>query len=131
MPCIRRSAAPGDGLQDRLALQDAERGVGGGHAGFVVVEGAALRHAVPDDAHDFFLAAEGRDRIAVAERLGVGRQVGLDVEDLLGAAVGDAEAGLDLIEDEDDPVLVALAADELQETRLRHRSRRSCPGTVR
>ena len=55
--------------------------------------------------HDLALAADGRNGETVAHRLGVGHQVGLDLEVLLRAAVGDAKAGLDLVHDHDDAVL--------------------------
>ena len=68
-PIHQALAASGDGFQDRLALQEVESGLGSRHAGLVVVEGAALGNAVPDDLHDLFLAAKGCHRIAVAEWL--------------------------------------------------------------
>ena len=58
------------------------------------------------DAHDLAPAAERRDRIAVAHRLGVRGQVRPDAEVLGRPAPGEPEAGLDLVEDEQDPELL-------------------------
>ena len=64
--------------------------------------------------HDLGPAEHARERQAAGDRLGDRDQVGLDVvvldrEELAGAA----EAGLHLVDDQDDPVVVADAADAL------------------
>ncbi len=63
-------------------------------------------------------AAEGRRRVAVAHRLGVRGEVRRDPEVLGRAAAGEAEAGLDLVEDEEDPELLGQRAHRLVEARL-------------
>ena len=61
---------------------------------------------------------EGRGRIAVADRLGERGEVGLDPEVLGGAAAGDPEAGLDLVEDQQRPELLGDRPDALVEALL-------------
>ncbi len=104
-----------DGLDDRLLFQDLQRRDSGSDADGVPAVGAAVGHAaVPDDPHHLLLPADRGDGEAIAHRLGVGDQVGLYVEVLLRPAVGDAETGLHLIEDEDDAISVAQLPDLLQ-----------------
>ncbi len=71
-------------------------------------------------AHDLLAATERRRRIAVAHRLGVGREVRGDPEELGRAALGEAEPGLDLVEDQQDPVFLGQGAHRLVEARLGH-----------
>src|SRR6185295_16802435 len=52
--------------------------------------------------HEIGPARDGGERIAARERLAVGGEVGRDAVELLGAAVGEAEARDDLVEDQDD-----------------------------
>ena len=80
----------------------------GGHAERVPVVGADLVDgAVLDDRHDLLGAADRARRRAAAERLGERDHVGQDAEALGGAAGGDRQAGLDLVEDQDDAVACA------------------------
>ena len=65
-------------------------------------------------------AAERRRRIAVAHRLGVGREVRRDAEELGRAAAGEAEPGLDLVEDQQDPELLGQRPHRLVEAGLGH-----------
>jgi len=58
------------------------------------------------DPHHLCVAADGGDREAIPHCLGKGREVSLDAKELLRSTVGDAEAGLDLIEDEDDAMAI-------------------------
>ena len=81
---------------------------------------AAVADLVGQDAHDLGTAAERRRRIAVAHRLGVRREVGLDAEELGGAAAGEAEPGLDLVEDQQDPELLGERPHRLVEPGLGH-----------
>jgi hypothetical protein len=60
-------------------------------------------------------AAAHRDRVPVAHRLGEGADVGLDAEQFLHAAACDAKAGLHLVDDQENPVLVAKRARIPQE----------------
>ncbi len=77
----------------------------GGHAERVPVVGADLVDgAVLDDAHDLLVAADRAGRHAAAERLGERDHVRHHAEALGRAAGGDAEAGLDLVEDQHDAV---------------------------
>ena len=61
--------------------------------------------------------ATARDHEAVGHRLGEGRQVRRDAEQLLGAARPDPEARHDLVEDQDDAVAGAHLAEALEEAR--------------
>src|SRR5881296_4210985 len=65
-----------------------------------------------EDVHDLGFAAEACELEAAARDLAERRHVRADVVILLGAAVCEAEAGEDLVEDQDD----ALLAGELTET---------------
>ena len=64
-------------------------------------------------------AAERRRRVAVAHRLGERGEVRRDAEELGGAALGEPEAGLDLVEDEEDAELLGQRPHLLVEARLR------------
>ena len=91
----------------------------GRHAERVAVVGADLEdRAVLDDRHDLLAAADGADGHAAAQRLGQRDHVGHDAEALDGAARGDAQAGLDLVEDEHDAVLARDLAHGLEVARL-------------
>ena len=86
-----------------------------GHAERIAVVRADLVDgAVADDLHHLIGAADRADRQAPAERLGQRDHVGHDAELLDGAAGGDRHAGLDLVEDQDDPVLLRDLADGLE-----------------
>ena len=81
---------------------------------------AAVAHLVGQQAHDLGASAERGRRIAVAHRLGVRREVGRDPEELGGAATREAEAGLHLVEDQEDPELLGERAHRLVEAGRRH-----------
>ena len=70
--------------------------------------------------HDLAPAAERRGRVAVAHRLGERAEIGRDAEELGGAAAGEPEPGLDLVEDQQDPELLGQGAHLLVEALLRH-----------
>ena len=77
--------------------------------------GASLGNALGvDRAHDLLAAGEGRDRIAVPHRLGEGGEIAAHTHQLLCAAAGHAEAGLDLVHDHHDAVSVAQLARGLE-----------------
>ena len=65
-------------------------------------------------AHDLVAAADGAGGQAAGQRLGQRDHVGHDAEALHRAAGGDADAGLDLVEDEHDAVLLGDLAHRLQ-----------------
>ena len=75
--------------------------------------------AAAELAHDLLAPPDGGDRIAVGHGLGHGADVGPDAVKLLGAATGDAEAGLHLINDHEDAVLGAQLAHGSKELGLR------------
>ena len=89
------------------------------HTGFIIVVGSTLRHAMSDHAHDFLLAAKRRQRISIAKRFGVSRQVGFEVVVFLRAAICNSETSLDLVENEDTAIFLGTLADEFQEASLR------------
>ncbi len=107
-----------DGL--RLAEELVERSVHAGQRHRVGAIRAAVQHDVLGlHVHDVLAGAEGgRAGRAAADRLGDAGDVGDDAVALLGAAEGDTEAGDDLVEDEQHAVLVAEAAQTLEEARL-------------
>ncbi len=87
----------------------------GGHAERVAVVGAHLVDAaVLDAGHDLLAAADRADGEAAAERLGERDHVRQDAVLLGRAAGGDADAGLDLVEDQDDAVAPGDLADGLE-----------------
>ncbi len=124
MPCRGGQVAQalGEPVAERpLALVEARLGEhvhGRRHRGAlhdVGVVGARVRvAAVGDHAHDRARAADGGHREAAAEALGQGREVGHDAVPLLGAAAAEAEAGDDLVEDEQRAVLARLGAQQLE-----------------
>ena len=73
---------------------------------------------LPELAHDVLAAGEHGDRVAVGDRLGEGAQVGAHAVELLHAAARDAEAGLDLVDDQHDAVAVAQLAGGAQVGRI-------------
>ena len=79
-----------------------------------VVEGVA---GDVEDPHHLGPAADRRARHAPADDLRVGREVGRDAVALLGAAGRPAEAGDDLVEDEERPVALRHLAEAGQEPR--------------
>ena len=106
--------------RDRVRIsQDLERPDGGRRRDPV----AGVRAAVADLAGSRLMTVapspEGGGRVAVAHRLGERREVRRDAEVLGGAAVREPEAGLHLVEDQEDPELPGEGPDRLVETRLR------------
>ena len=99
----RRQRLRGRHLIDRKSRRHAER---------VAVVGAVMRHAVVDDGlHDFRSATERGQRQTAADGLGQRDQVRLDAQSRGGAASARGQAGLDLVEDQQDVVGVAQCAD--------------------
>ncbi len=103
--------APGQFLQG---------GQPGGHGHGVSGEGAGLVDVAAggDALHDPAFPAVAAHGEAAADDLAQGGQVGGDLEPGLGAAEGHAEAGDDLVEDEQGAVLVAESAQAFQEAGL-------------
>ncbi len=122
MPCTIALAMVLRCPYDALAVvdEDVERGVHAGERHRVAAVGAAVQHgAVGLERHDLLLAAERRRaRRAAAHRFGHAGDVGGDLVELLGAAQRDAEAGDDLVEDEEHAVVVADAAQAFEEAGL-------------
>ena len=98
-----------------FVFDDVEHGVGG-RAGDGIAGIGAAEAAGTGRVHDVGAAGDGGERQAAGETLGERDDVGLDArvlerEQLAGAG----EAGLDLVGDEDDAVLVAERAQRVQE----------------
>ncbi|GBD16040.1 hypothetical protein HRbin26_00935 [bacterium HR26] len=114
-------------LVDARLAQHLERGQAGSRGNRVAVERAAqVRHRfAPPTAsrighrHDLGLAGDGRQGIPTADRLPVRGQVRHDPVALLGAAVGQPEAGDDLVEDQEHAVLLGQPAQLLEKARRR------------
>jgi hypothetical protein len=89
------------------------------HRQRVAVEGADLEDtAVLDAGHHLVRPADRARRQPGAERLCEGDQIGDDAEVLDCPAGGDGQAGLDLVEDQDDAVLRGQLAHGLEVARL-------------
>ena len=99
-----------------VGLELLQGGEAGGHRQRVagqrsgLVDGAGRCHPL----HQLAAAAVGADRQPAADHLAEGGQVGLDPEQLLGAAEGDAEAGHHLVENEQRAVAVAQLAETFE-----------------
>ena len=93
----------------RAGREDLEqRRLRGGHHERVAVERALLAHApVGDQLGELVGHADRAAGEPAADRLGEADDVGRDAEQLGRAAGGDGRAGLDLVEDQHDAVLVA------------------------
>ena len=78
---------------------------------------AAVADVVGQHGHDLLASTERGRRVAVAHRLGVRGEVRRDAEELGRAALGEAEAGLDLIEDQQDAELLGQGPHRLVEAR--------------
>jgi hypothetical protein len=119
-----------------LVAQVGQHGLGRHHGQRVLDVGAAeegglaLRNAViavlpvtaVDPVHDLGAAGDGADRVAAADQLAVGGQVGPDAEDPLRALRVRTEAGEHLVEHQHDAGLVAQPAqlaDELDRLPVR------------
>ncbi len=94
-----------------------QRGDPGGHGQRVAAERAGLvdRPERGEVVHDVGASAEGADREAAADDFAHGGEVGGDAGDFLGAAGGEAEAGHDLIENENAGVGGAGGAEGFKE----------------
>ena len=97
----------------------AQRGDAGGRGQRIAAERAGLKHLAGRQhvVHDVGPAAVGADRQAAADDLAQRRQIGLDAEQLLRAAVGDAEAGHHFVADQQRAVLLRQFAAALAGTR--------------
>ena len=104
-----------------LLVEQRERGAAGGDRERVAAQRARLVDVAGrrDPLHQRRRAAEGRGRQAAADDLAHHGQVGQDARELLRAARGDAEAGDDLVEDEQRVVARAEVAQQLEEARAR------------
>ena len=106
-------------VDEALVLEDVEDGERGRQRDRVADVGAADR-AVAGRVHDLRLAEHARERQPGGDRLGDRDQVGLDAVVLdREHPAGAAEAGLHLVDDEDDPVPVADRAHAREELRRR------------
>ncbi len=97
-----------------LGLHHREHGPGGGGGQRLAAVGGGVVAGLEGGGH-LGLGPAGADRHAVAERLGHRDDVGHDAEVLVREPrAGAAEAGLDLVDHEQDPALVAEPADALE-----------------
>ncbi len=116
--CLHRETGPGDGAQRVRVAHDGQHLGGRGSGDPVAGIRAAVADVLGQHAHDVPPATERGGRIAVAHGLGIRGQVRRDAEQLRRATLGDPEAGLDLIEDEQRPELAGHLPDALQEALL-------------
>ena len=115
---LHRLAIGGDVGQRRRVAQDRQRLLRRGQAHGLGRIGAAMGDAAAVVAHQILAPADAGDGIAVGHRLGHGADVGLDAIELLGAALGDAEAGLHLVHDHQHVIFGAELAHRLDELGL-------------
>src|SRR5205807_7051684 len=94
---------------------DRGHGVAVEGAGLGDVPGLPLERGI-EVLHDLRRAADGRQGESAPDHLAEGRQVGDDAVVLLRAAVGQAEARDDLVEDERDPVAPGDGAEPGEES---------------
>ena len=113
----RRSPARGAGAARSKSDGRQGRGAGDRVAGVGAAEPADLRAV-----HDLGAAGDGGDRQPAAERLGHRHDVGLEVV-VLGREhpPGPSESRLDLVDDEQDPVLAAEPGEEARPNRAARR----------
>src|SRR2546428_705570 len=78
-----------------------------------------------EDVHNLGLAPEARELEPAAGNLAERRHVRTDVVVLLGASVGEAEAGEDLVEDQDDALLPRELSQALEVIGLRRNDPRA------
>ena len=106
-------------VEEAVRRDHVEHGIADRHRQRIAAEGRAVGaggHALGR----FRRRQAGADRKAAAERLGQRHDVGRDAGVLIGEQVaGAADAGLDLVEDQQQPVVVAQLAQGAQE-RVRH-----------
>jgi hypothetical protein len=81
--------------------------------------------------HDLGPTAERRRWVAVAHRLGEGAEIGFDAEELRRASPGEAEPGLDLVEDEQDPEFLPWALPRTGSTMIAAISSPRCSNSRR
>ena len=120
-PCSRSAESFLQRLVDARLRKQLQRLDAGGHGQRISRKRSCLIDG-PDGRylfHDLALAAERAHRQTAADDLAEAGQVGFDLVELLCAAEGDAEAGHDLVEDQDDAVLIADLTQPFEETRLR------------
>ena len=106
------------GVLHGFALDDVDGGKGGGDGHGVSSEGGGVRAGKP--VHDFGAGDEGGERQAAGDALGYGDHVRGDAGVFDGPPLtGASHAGLDFVDDQQDAVLVADAAQFLEESRGR------------
>ena len=112
-----------EGVVDVFLVIDevAEGGDAGGHGEWVSAEGSGLvdRAERREVLHDVGASAEGSAGESAADDLAEGGEVGGDVVELLGPAEGDAEAGHDLVEEEESAVGCGDFAKAFEVARVR------------
>ena len=114
---LRRAGELGVGR----VVEQLERGQPGRRGERVPRQRAGLVHGTQwrDLGHDVRPAPVGADVEATADDLAERAEIGRDVEQALAAAPGDAEAGDDLVDDEQRAHTVALGPEALEEAGLR------------
>ena len=113
--CAQPRAVLGDGGERRGFREDLQAFLRRRECDGMRRESAAMHHALAQLSHDVFATGEHRDRVTVGHGLGEGAQVGLDAEQFLATAARHPEAGLDLVDDHDDAVLVAQLTRRMHE----------------
>ena len=56
--------------------------------------------------HDFFFAADSRNRETIAQRFGIGRQIGFNAEIFLRPTVGNTEPSFDFVKNQHNTILI-------------------------
>src|SRR6202022_4997764 len=97
-PRARPRAVVGDALQGIGFVKNLETFFGGRERYRMRRVRASVGHTAPDLAHDVLAPGEHGNRVAIPQRLREGAQVRLDAVQLLDAAAGHAETGLDLVD---------------------------------
>ena len=114
-PRLHRETGAPDGLERVRVAQDRQHLRGGRRRDPVARVRATVADPAGQDLHDLPAPTECGDGVAVAHRLGIGRQVRRDPEQLGGTTARGAEAGLDLVEDEQRAELLGHRPDALEE----------------
>lgn len=103
-------------LDDLLLVKDVEGGLGGGTGDGVTRVGTTHRSRGLL-VHDLLARHDGRERVAGRDALGHDQDIGRDAKVLDGKELaGATKAGLDLVADHQDAVLIAQSAETLEET---------------